>query len=81
MDMLLKKMGISNLDTAQVNEMKAPMPGLILDILVETGQEVKKGDQLLILEAMKMESPTSSKNLYLVYPIKSIRWGRVFLKF
>jgi biotin carboxyl carrier protein len=32
------------------------MPGLVLNILVEAGQEVSKGDALLILEAMKMEN-------------------------
>ncbi|MCL4145650.1 UNVERIFIED_CONTAM: hypothetical protein GTU68_019273 [Idotea baltica] len=32
------------------------MPGLILDILVEVGQTIQKGDQLMILEAMKMEN-------------------------
>jgi len=34
----------------------APMPGVILDIKVSTGTSVKKGDVLLILEAMKMEN-------------------------
>jgi biotin carboxyl carrier protein len=32
------------------------MPGLILKVLVEKGQEVKTGDPLLILVAMKMEN-------------------------
>ena len=35
---------------------KAPMPGTILDIKVQPGQMVKKGEILLILEAMKMEN-------------------------
>jgi len=35
---------------------KAPMPGTILDIKVQPGQMIKKGDVLLILEAMKMEN-------------------------
>ncbi|WP_445724287.1 biotin/lipoyl-containing protein, partial [Flavobacterium sp.] len=35
---------------------KAPMPGLILEINVEVGQSVKENDPLLILEAMKMEN-------------------------
>ena len=40
----------------QVKEIKAPMPGLVLEIVVTDGQEVKEGDKLLILEAMKMEN-------------------------
>ncbi|MEF9992421.1 MAG: biotin/lipoyl-containing protein [Romboutsia sp.] len=34
----------------------APMPGTIFDVKVNVGQQVKKGDVLLILEAMKMEN-------------------------
>lgn len=37
------------------NQMLSPMPGKILKIMVTEGQEVKKGDPLLIMEAMKME--------------------------
>ncbi|MBO3700111.1 acetyl-CoA carboxylase biotin carboxyl carrier protein subunit [Roseivirga sp. E12] len=86
MDMLLEKMGISNLDTAQVNEMKAPMPGLILDILVTTGQEVKKGDQLLILEAMKMENVLKAPGDGTVSSIEiekgnSVEKGQILIKF
>ena len=39
-----------------MNAIKAPMPGLILEINVSVGQEVKENDPLLILEAMKMEN-------------------------
>ena len=59
-DLLLKSLGMSNLNTQKVNELKAPMPGLVFKILVEEGQEVKKGDTLLILEAMKMENNLKS---------------------
>jgi biotin carboxyl carrier protein len=34
----------------------APMPGLVLQILVEPGQQVNKGDGIVIVEAMKMEN-------------------------
>jgi biotin carboxyl carrier protein len=55
-DELLKTLGMDNLNASKVNEIKAPMPGLVLDIRVEEGQEVKKGDPILVLEAMKMEN-------------------------
>ena len=35
---------------------KSPLPGVILDIKVNVGDEVKKGQTLIILEAMKMEN-------------------------
>lgn len=55
-DVLLDKMGLSNLMTAKVSDIKAPMPGLVLKVLVDEGAEVKKGDNLFVLEAMKMEN-------------------------
>jgi biotin carboxyl carrier protein len=65
LDILLQKLGMDNLTSKKVKELKSPMPGLVLDIMVEPGQEVSEGDNLLILEAMKMEnnikSPVSGK--------------------
>ncbi len=55
-DLLLDKMGLSNLNSARIGELKAPMPGLVLRIFVKEGDAVNKGDNLLILEAMKMEN-------------------------
>ena len=56
LDELIKSMGIERGRTKVVNAIKAPMPGLILEINVSVGQEVKENDPLLILEAMKMEN-------------------------
>ena len=56
LDLLLKQLGMDNLSANKVLHVKAPMPGLVLSVLVTDGQEVKKGDSLLILEAMKMEN-------------------------
>jgi len=59
-DMLVEKMGLSVIATKKINEVRAPMPGLVLEISVEVGQEIKTGDGLLILEAMKMENVIKS---------------------
>lgn len=53
---LLEKMGMENLSDSFMAEIKAPMPGMVLKILVNEGDDVKKGDNLIILEAMKMEN-------------------------
>lgn len=56
LDQLITSMGIQRGRHKVVNAIKAPMPGLILEINVEVGQEVVENDPLLILEAMKMEN-------------------------
>lgn len=38
----------------KANALKAPLPGVITDILVEVGQEVEVGQNVVVLEAMKM---------------------------
>lgn len=60
LDMLIEKMGFELSASDKVGEIEAPMPGLILDIMVEAGDEVNEGDPLLILEAMKMENVLTS---------------------
>lgn len=56
LDMLLEQMGMSTAVSNTMDNVKAPMPGLVLRITVEVGQEVNKGDNLIVLEAMKMEN-------------------------
>ena len=56
LDQVLEQMGFGKASIKQVKEIKAPMPGLVLEITVTDGQEVREGDKLLILEAMKMEN-------------------------
>ncbi|MEX1240022.1 MAG: biotin/lipoyl-containing protein [Cyclobacteriaceae bacterium] len=55
-DLLLEKMGMNANAGARVNHVRAPMPGLIIQLKVKDGDVVKAGDTLLILEAMKMEN-------------------------
>jgi biotin carboxyl carrier protein len=64
-DELLHQLGLDKMMSNKLTNIKAPMPGLVLNILVAEGAEVKKGDALLVLEAMKMEnilkSPADAK--------------------
>ncbi|MDO4728311.1 MAG: biotin/lipoyl-containing protein [Bacteroidota bacterium] len=53
---LIKQMGFENGATKKVNQLKAPMPGLVLDITIAVGDQVNQGDNIMILEAMKMEN-------------------------
>jgi len=59
-DRLVKQMGLSTVVQHKINAIHAPMPGLVFEIVAQPGQEVRKGDPLLILEAMKMENVLKS---------------------
>lgn len=59
-DALLKQLGMDKGAAGKVAEVKAPMPGLVLKIIAQTGTAVSKGDALLVLEAMKMENVIKS---------------------
>lgn len=56
LDQVLEKMGFGLAVNKQIKEIKAPMPGLVLEISVSVGQVVNEGDKILILQAMKMEN-------------------------
>lgn len=55
-DELLKNLGMDKVAGGVAKELKAPMPGLVLEIMVKAGDSIKKGDAILVLEAMKMEN-------------------------
>ena len=56
LDKMLDQMGYSSASSRQIKEIKAPMPGLVLNISVSEGQVLNEGERILILEAMKMEN-------------------------
>ena len=53
---LIEQLGLDKVKKKKLKDLKAPMPGLVLKVMVEEGQQVSKGDALLVLEAMKMEN-------------------------
>ena len=85
-DLLLEKMGMSQTGKGSLKEIKAPMPGLILDLKVAPGDLVKKGDVVLILEAMKMENSIKSPGDGIVKDVKvvlkqSVEKNQVLIQF
>jgi len=69
-DQMVDQMGLLVNTSKKENEIKAPMPGLILDILVKEGQEIHEGTPLLVLSAMKMENSILSQSDGIVKAIK-----------
>lgn len=55
-DLLLDRLGFKTAAEIGEGALNAPMPGKILEILVEEGDEVTMGDPVAVLEAMKMEN-------------------------
>ncbi len=85
-DVLLEKMGMNTNAVAKVNDVRAPMPGLIIDLKVKDGDRVKAGDPLLILEAMKMENIIKSPGDTTVKSVKvkmgdSVEKNQVLIEF
>jgi biotin carboxyl carrier protein len=86
LDLMLEKLGLNQLADSKVNEVKAPMPGLVLRLIAEVGQEVKKGDPLLVLESMKMENVLKSPGAgtvdkVLVSPGNAVEKGQTLVRF
>jgi len=85
-DILLDQLGMSAMNANKVSDIKAPMPGLVLKLLVSEGAEVKKGDNLFVLEAMKMENIIKSPADVTVKSVKikpgdKVEKGQVLLLF
>ena len=60
-DQMVQKMGLLTTKTHKINNIKAPMPGLIIDVMASIGQKVESGTPLIVLSAMKMENIITSQ--------------------
>lgn len=82
----IEKLGIQKGGQKNINILKAPMPGFILDVVVKESEFVKKGDPVIILEAMKMENILSSPVDGIVKEIKvnpqqTVEKNNILIKF
>lgn len=86
LEKLIKELGFELGSSKKVSEIKAPMPGLILSLKVEEGQEVEEGQSLLILEAMKMENNFNSPRAGIIKSIavkegQAVDKGQILIEF
>ncbi len=83
---LLESLGMTALTNSKAKDLKAPMPGLVLEVAVRNGQEVEEGDTLLVLEAMKMENVIKASAPGVVSDVKvaagdSVEKGQILVGF
>ena len=82
---LSRFMPVPSLKEAE-NILECPMPGLVVDVKVTVGERVFRGQELVILESMKMESAVSSPGdglveAVLVKPGDAVESGEVLIRF
>lgn len=85
-DHMVEKMGMNKIVQVVLDQLKAPMPGLVLNIRVNPGDQVQEGDTLLVLEAMKMENVITANGTGTVKEIKvnqgdKVDKGQVLIQF
>ncbi len=85
-DLLLESMGLDKALVKVIKDIKAPMPGLVVNVLVKEGDTIKKGDALVALEAMKMENIIKSPTDVVIKKINiskgmALEKGQVMIEF
>lgn len=83
---LVQALGLDKARGGVVPELKAPMPGLVLNVLVKVGDVVRRNDALLVLEAMKMENLIKAPGDAVVTQVhavqgKAVEKGQLLLSF
>lgn len=86
LDMLIEKLGFTSGISSLRNDLQAPMPGVIADVMVKAGDQVKTGDGLIVLEAMKMENKLTAPHDSIVKKVHvkksdSVEKGAVLIEF
>lgn len=76
-DRTVDDLGMNKVVQPVLAQLKAPMPGLVLNIRVSPGDEVLEGDTLLVLEAMKMENVIKASGKGTVKEIKVTKGDKV----
>lgn len=69
LDDLISALGLDVPKVRKLKELQAPMPGRIVQVAVQVGQELNVGDELLSLEAMKMENVLKAEGVGVVKAI------------
>jgi biotin carboxyl carrier protein len=77
LDDLLHSMGMDKAAAQKISEVKAPMPGMVLRVMAEPGQLIKKGEPLIVLEAMKMENVLKSSADAMVKKVIVVKGDKV----
>ncbi len=86
LDELIAALGLDKPKVRKLKELQAPMPGRIVQISVEVGQELNIGDEILSLEAMKMENVLKAEGIgkvkaILIKPDQVVDKGAVLIEF
>lgn len=86
LDSLIKELGLDTEKIKKLHQLKSPMPGRVIGIKVNIGDEVEVGDELLTLEAMKMENALKSDGIGIVKSIEIalndvVEKGKVLITF
>lgn len=86
LDELISSLGMDVPKVRKLKELQAPMPGRIVNIAVHIGQEINVGDEILSLEAMKMENVLKAEGTGIVKeifakPEQVVEKGQVIIEF
>jgi len=86
LDDLIAALGLDKPKVRKLKELAAPMPGRIVQVAVAVGQELQPGDEILSLEAMKMENVLKAEGIgtvkaILIEPNQVVDKGAILIEF